>query len=96
MASSGSWMEVSVVSPMSSPTGGTQDHTGLFQAHLGQDLPQFTEPRVPVGHPERGQLKFVAAIFPLAAVQVQDMMLVPGEQLYVQVFLAVSQLPQTL
>ena len=37
---------------MGSPIRGTQDHTGTFQGHLGQDLPQSTEPGVPVGHSE--------------------------------------------
>ena len=81
---------------MGSPIEGTQDHTGTFQGHLGQDLPQFTEPGVPVGHPERGSVKFVAAVFPLAAVKVQDMLFVAGEQLHTQVFSGVTQLLQTL
>ena len=68
-----------LISPMGSPIGGTQDHTGTLRSHLGQDLPQFTEPGVPVGHPERESVKFVAAFFRHAAVEVQDMLLVAGE-----------------
>ena len=57
MASSGSWMEVSVslsyrvrqysFPPWAPQLGETQDHTGTLQGHLGQDLPQLTEPGVP-------------------------------------------------
>ena len=68
-----------LISPMGSPIGGTQDHTGTFEGDRGQDLPQFTEPWVPVGHPERRPVKVLAATVPLAAVQVQDMLLVAGE-----------------
>ena len=106
MASSGNRTELIVslsrrfspvlVAPMGSPIGGTEDHTGTFQGHLGQHLPQFTEPGVPVGHPERGPVKFVAAVLPLAAVKVQYMLLVAGEQLHTQVFSRVPQLLQTL
>ena len=106
MALSGRWMEVSVSLsnrvrqysfPPSAPIfGGTQDHTETFQDHVGQDLRRLTEPGVPVGQPQRGPLKFVAAICPFAAVEVQDMLLVTGEWLHVQVFPGVSQLLQTL
>ena len=41
----------------------------MFQGNLGQDLPQFTEPGVPLGDSERGPVKSVAAIFPFAAVK---------------------------
>ena len=102
LASLGSWMEVSVsfsngihqcsFSPMSSPIVGTHDFMGAFQGHLGQDLPHFTEPGIPVGHPERGPVKFVAAVLPFAAVEVQDVLLGTGEQLHIQIFHGVSQL----
>ena len=81
---------------MGSPILGTQDHTGTFQGHLGQDLPQFTEPGIAVGHHKRGPVKFVAAVFPFAAVDVQDMLLVAGENLHARVFSGVNQLLQTL
>ena len=81
---------------MGFPIGGSQDHTGTFQGHVGQDLPQFTEPGVPVGHPERGPVKIVAAVLPLAALKVQDMLLVAGEQLHTQVFSRVTEFLQTL
>ena len=101
MASSGNRTELivsfaSTRCPMGSQIGGTQDHTGTFQGHLGHDLPQFTGPGVPVGDPERGPVKFVAAVLPLAAVKVQYMLLVAGEQLHPQVFSRVTQLLQTL
>ena len=72
------------------PETGTQVHTGTFQGNLGQDLRKFTEPGLPVGHLERGPVKFVAAILPFAAVEVQDVRLVTGEQPHVQVFPGVS------
>ena len=106
MASSGNWTEVSVslsnrvrrysFPPWAPQVGVTQEYTGTFQGHLGQDLPEFTEPGVPIAHPERGPVKFVAEMFPLAAVEVQEMLLVAGEKLHVQVFQGVSQLLQTL
>ena len=89
MASSGSWMEVSVglsnrvrqysFPPWAPQFGGAQDYTGTFQGNLGQDLLKFIESWDPVGHPERGPVKFIAAIFAFAAVQVQDMLLVAGK-----------------
>ena len=82
--------------PLGSPIGGTQDRTGTFQGHVGQDLPQFTEPGDPLGHPERGPVKFVAAVFRLAAVKVREMLLVAGKQLHTQVFSGITQLLQTL
>ena len=73
MASLGSWMEVSVsfsnrevlISPMGSPIGEIQDHKETFQGHLGQDLPQFTEPGVPLGHPKEGKKNLQQQFGPL-------------------------------
>ena len=53
----------------------------MFQGHVGQDVPQVTEPGISVGHAGRGPVEFVATVFPLAAVKVQDMLLVAGKQL---------------
>ena len=49
-------------------------------------------PGVPVAHPERGPVKFVAAILPFAAVEDQDVLLVTGEQLRVHFPPGVSQI----
>ena len=89
MASSGSWMEVSIslsnrvrqysLPPWAPLSGEHRTIRERSWGHLGQDLPQSSESWVPVGHPERGPVKFIAAVFSFAAVEVQDMLLVAGE-----------------
>ena len=90
MASSGSWMEVSVslsnrlrqysFPPWAPRSGEHRTIRELSRATLVKTFPSsLTEPGVPVGHPERGPVKFVAAMFPCAAVEVQDMLLVTGD-----------------
>ena len=106
MASSGNRTELIVslsrrvrqysLPPWAPQTGEHRTHTGTLQGNRGQDLPQITETGVPVGHREIGSVKFVTAVFPLAAVKVQDMLLVAGEQLHAQVFSGVTKLLQTL
>ena len=64
----------------------------MLQGQFRQDLTQFTEPGVLVGHPKEGPTKFVVAIMPFAAVEVQDVLSLTGEQLHVQVFPRLFQL----